>query len=111
VGIIVNRVIDIVVAIIFFGYALLKGLTIAEDAKVYGSITGTIAGEFIPGLDIAPFFTIDAWYITHSIKAKDKARQQTLDEETKSVAAEQERQDWIQNYQQQQLMEAEEDVV
>lgn len=111
IGIILNRIIDIIVAGIFLIYATIKGLTLAEDSKVYGSIAGTIVGEFIPGLDIAPFFTIDAWYITRSIKAKDRARQSMVDGQNQSIVAEQERQDWIVNYQQQQAMEAEEDMV
>jgi hypothetical protein len=106
VGIIVNRIIDIIVAGIFFLYALAKGLTIAEDAKVFGSIGGTVIGEFVPGLDIAPFFTIDAWYITHTIKAKDKAIQKAVNETESAINAEQERQEWISNYQQQQQAEA-----
>jgi hypothetical protein len=109
VGLIVNRIIDAIVACIFFLYASWKGLTIAEDSKVYNSIVGTAAGEFIPGLDIAPFFTIDAWYITHSIKEKDKAHQAVLDEETKAAVAEQNRQDWVENYEQQQAMQAQEE--
>lgn len=109
IGAIVNRIIDIVVGGIFFLYALAKGLTIAGDSKIYGSIFGTIAGEFIPGLDIAPFFTLDAWYITRSLKAKDRAEQQAVDEETKAIVEEQGRQDWIENYQTQQALQAQEE--
>jgi hypothetical protein len=105
-GIIANRIVDIVVAGIFFVYAMAKGLTITEDAKVYISIAGTVAGEFLPGFDIAPFFTIDAWYITRSIKAKDKAKQRVMNKkENESVIAEQNRQDWITKYQERQAME------
>jgi hypothetical protein len=104
IGIIANRIIDIIVAGIFFAYVFSKGLTIAEDWKVYSSIVGTIAGEFIPGLDIAPFFTIDAWYITSRIKAKDVANQKKKAGETKSVTEEQKRQEWLKNYEQQQQM-------
>lgn len=111
IGVAANRIIDIVVAGIFFLFAAVKGLTLAEDKKVYGSIAGTIVGEFIPGLDIAPFFAIDAWYITRSIKAKDRALQQQVDEINSAAIAEQERQDWIANYEQQQEMEEEKDTV
>lgn len=105
IGVIVNRIIDIVVAGIFFLYAHWKGLTLAEDTKVYGSIGGTIVGEMIPGVDIAPFFTIDAWYITHSVKVKEAAAQQAVDKETKTIVEEQKRQEWVENYQQQAAQE------
>ena len=64
IGIIVNRITDIVVGGIFFVYAHSKGLTFREDWKIYCSIAGTVIGESIPELDMAPLFTIDAWKIT-----------------------------------------------
>lgn len=85
IGVIVNRVIDIAVATIFFFYTLFKGLSISEDAKVYASIAGTVAGEFIPGVDIAPFFTIDAWYITQAIKHKDKLSKKAVQNAMKTA--------------------------
>ena len=110
VGVIVNRIIDIVVAGIFFLYALLKGLSMAEDAKVYASIAGTVAGEFIPGIDIAPFFTIDAWYITQAIKKKDKLTQKTAQKAVQSATDQQDRQEFVENYQQQNQENQEEEL-
>jgi hypothetical protein len=52
-------------------------------------------------LDVAPFFSLDAWYITNAIKVKDKARQAAADEQAKTIKAEEERQAWVENYQQQ----------
>jgi hypothetical protein len=100
VGLIANRIIDIVAGILFMVYALFKGLSIADDFVTLSSIIGTIAGEMIPVIDIAPFFTIDAFWITQAIKAKDKARQKAIDDEALSIAKEQDRQNWMKNYEQ-----------
>ena len=110
VGVVVNRIIDMTVGAIFLAYFFYKGLSIADNSSVFGSIIGTIAGEFIPLVDIAPFFALDAWYITRAIKMKDKANQTAIDSEVKAVIEEQQRQAWIQNYQEQNMMEQAEEL-
>lgn len=109
VGAVVNRIIDIVVAIIFIIYFFFKGLSVIDDYGVFGSILGTAVGEFVPLLDVAPFFTLDAIIITNSIMAKDKARQKIIHEQALSIVKEKERQNWIEDYQEK-IIEQERDA-
>lgn len=101
IGIILNPIISIIVTGIQAGYARSKGLG-SESWKVYASIGGTTVGESIPGLSLLPFFTFNAWYITHAIKKIDKTNQKAVAEQGTASTAEQERQEWIANYQLQQ---------
>jgi hypothetical protein len=109
VGVAVNRIIDIVVGIIFLLYAVVKGLSFTKDFKIYGSIIGTFIGEMVPVLDVAPFFALDAWYITSTIKAKDKARQKALNNEAVSIVQKKEQQNWIEDYQEQMVEQEEQE--
>jgi|GEM_PF-2737107 len=110
IGILINRILDPVVGLIFLVYALFKGLSISDNWAVFESIIGTIVGEFIPGFDILPFFTADAFFITHTIKNKDKARQAALEQEAQSILDEQNQQNWMREYQQNQAAQAEQDA-
>ena len=102
VGVVVNRIIDIVTAIIFFVYCQYKGLSIVDNWKIYASIIGTAVGEFIPILDVAPFFVLDAWYITHTLKQQIKAEQKQMNTEAEAIVKEKERQNWMESYAKQQ---------
>ena len=107
-GVIVNRIIDIVVGLIFILYALYKGLSISDDWGVFTYLFGTIFAEFVPILDALPFFTADAWMITRAIKKKDLARQAALDQEAQVIVDQQNQQNWMRQYADQQAAAAEE---
>lgn len=92
IGTVVNRIIDIVVAmgmlaVMFF---LFKA-SFAEESKLYLSLLATSIGEEIPIADVAPFWTLDAWYIVRSIRKRDKMllENKNKEEETTQLLARQ----------------------
>lgn len=76
VGLAVNRIIDIVVGCLLTAIMYAKGLSLAEHSKLYISVLGTLLVEEIPVVDIAPAWTIDAWYIIRTIQKEDAAYNQ-----------------------------------
>lgn len=110
VGVIINPIISVIVTGIFLGYARAKGLGV-ESWKVYASTLGTAVGESIPLVNLLPFFTLNAWHIIHAVKVKEKKEQVAVETQAQAVSMdtkEQERQEWIANYQAQQQAEQEE---
>lgn len=95
---ITNRIIDIIVGIIFLLYAFFKGLTLSDNWGIYVSIFGTIVGEFIPVASVAPFFTLDAWYITHSLKKRDSERQKEIDRQATEILNDYKQRKWMEAY-------------
>jgi hypothetical protein len=71
VGLAVNRIIDIVFGCLLAAIMYIKGLSLAEHSKLYISVLGTLLVEEIPVVDIAPAWTIDAWYIIRTIQKED----------------------------------------
>lgn len=110
VGVIINPIISVIVTGIFLWYARSKGLG-TESWKVYASIMGTTVAESIPLINLLPFFTFNAWYITHTIKVKDKKEQKVAGAQAQAASTdtkEQERQEWIKNYEAEQQAAQEE---
>lgn len=62
-GIIANRFIDIIFGILLFLYSLLRGLA---NARTTTATIAAFTGEQIPALDVAPFWTFDAFYLFYS---------------------------------------------
>jgi hypothetical protein len=78
VGLLVNRIIDLIVGILLAVYMAFKGMTIADNWKQYASVVLAFVAEFIPIVDVAPLWCLDAWYITHHLKSNDKSRKEAL---------------------------------
>jgi|GEM_PF-3304600 len=90
IGIIANKLIDILVAFFLIIYLNIKGVAIFSDPRILLSIGATFTAEFmpIPFVDAAPFWTLDIWYITRTVQKEDSQR--IADAET-AIAAEEER--------------------
>lgn len=73
VGAIINRFIDFMTAGLFLAIMYYKDISIAEHWKLYVSVGATLLGEEIPIVDIAPLWTVDAWYIIRTIQKDDVA--------------------------------------
>ncbi|OHA17960.1 MAG: hypothetical protein A2664_01250 [Candidatus Taylorbacteria bacterium RIFCSPHIGHO2_01_FULL_46_22b] len=69
VGIVINRFIDLIVGPALFMYCAVTHIKLTVGRTV--SILGTIVGEMIPVIDIAPFWTADVIFIMLSVKAEE----------------------------------------
>lgn len=69
VGAIVNRILDIAMAIfLFFVFLVLRIL----DERASLILFAALIGEEIPGLDAAPLWTLDVWYTIQRAHRQDK---------------------------------------
>jgi hypothetical protein len=76
IGLIANNFIDIAVAFILFMILFMKGVPIVSDFRIFFALFVTLAGENlpIPGLELAPFWSLDMAYIVRLINKQDTRR-------------------------------------
>lgn len=105
-------VIDVVIGLIMTAWlALYHKVPFASHWQRYASLLVAFIGEAIPYVDICSFWFFDAWYIVSSIRKEDKQMHDQLMQTLNAERQEQERQEWMENYEQQQAMQEEEVVV
>lgn len=66
-GLVINRFIDIAYGILLFVYTVLRGIV---NTRTTVATIATFVGEEMPAIDIAPFWTFDAFYIFYSNDGK-----------------------------------------
>ncbi len=67
-SLIVNRMIDLITGLMLFSYCFLRGIKLTPTRTM--SILGATLAEFIPALDVAPFWTADVGFLFASYKAE-----------------------------------------
>ena len=96
-------VIGLFVGMILTIYCVLRlRMGLASHWQRYASIWGAFIAEDIPYLNIACFWTLDGIYIMHAIRNEDREAHARVVAETQAKQAEQDREEWVENYQQQQ---------
>lgn len=68
IGLIANRLVDILIMLSLLFYFWMRGVEM--DLFVLGTLCAVMVGEEVPGLDVAPFWTLDVWAIMRHDKAK-----------------------------------------
>ncbi|MBI2096253.1 MAG: hypothetical protein HYT43_01305 [Candidatus Taylorbacteria bacterium] len=73
-GVAINRVVDIVVGVLFALWFLFIDPKILTNTRVLAAFFGTLVGEAIPLVDAAPLWTLDICYVIWQTRREDKGK-------------------------------------
>lgn len=85
IGVVVNRMIDIFVALILLPAFWLSGVSDRAALLILGA---ALVGEELPVVDVMPFWTLDIWYTFHRARTKHQAEETTQTQNDQTLTPE-----------------------